>query len=60
MQAVKDIQNESKQLHEQVKKLEQILEAYQSKAYQSESLAGSNLKDRLDGLHRYVVLHLYH
>ena len=54
MQAVNDVQIESEQLHEQVKKLGKILEAYQS-----ESLAGSNLKDRLDGLHRYVVLHPY-
>ena len=54
MQAVKEVQIESKQLHEQVEKLGKILEAYQS-----ESLAGSHLKDRLDGLHRYVVLHPY-
>ena len=50
MQAVNDVQIQSKQLHEQVEKLERILEAYQS-----ESLAGSHLKDRLDGLYRYVV-----
>ena len=55
MQAVKGVQIESKQLHGQVEKLEKILEAYQN-----ESLAGSHLKDRLDGLHRYVVSHPYH
>ena len=50
MQAVNDVQIQSKQLHEQVEKLERILEAYQS-----ESLAGSHLKDHLDGLYRYVI-----
>lgn len=54
MQAVKDVQIESKRLQEQVEKLEKILQAYQS-----ELLVGSHLKDRLDGLHRYVVLHLH-
>ena len=55
MQAVKGVQIESKQLHEQVEKLGKILEAYQN-----ELLAGSHVKDRLDGLHRYVILHPYH
>ena len=32
MQAVKDVQIESKQLHEQIKKLEKMLEAYQSES----------------------------
>ena len=55
MQAVKDVQIESKRLHEQVEKLEKILEAYENKL-----LVGSHLKDRLDGLYRYVVLHAYY
>ena len=54
MQEVKDVQIESKRLQEQVEKLEKILQAYQS-----ELLVGSHLKDRLDGLNRYVVLHPY-
>ena len=56
VQAVKDVENESKQLQKQVEKLGKILEAYQS-----ESLAGGHLvEDCLDGLNRYVILHPYH
>ena len=51
MQAVKGVKIESKHLHEQVEKLAKMVEAYQS-----ESPASSNFMDRLDGLHRYVIL----
>ena len=51
MQAVKGVKIESKHLHEQVEKLAKMVEAYQN-----ESPASSNLMDRLDGLHRYVIL----
>ena len=45
MQAVKDVKIESKQLHEQVEKLEKILEAYKN---------DNHLEDHLDELRRYV------
>ena len=47
LQAIKNVQIESKRLREQTEMLRKILEDYQS-----ELPAGSNLKDRLDGLHR--------
>ena len=45
--AIKDVQIESKRLHEQIEILRRMLEAYQSGLP-----TGSNLKDRLDGLRR--------
>ena len=49
-QAVKVVQIQAADLHEQVKKLAKMLEAYRG-----ESPAGANLKDCLDGFHRYVT-----
>ena len=47
LQAMKDVEIESKRLHEQIEMLREIFETYQSGLP-----AGSNSKDRLDGLHR--------
>ena len=51
MQAVKGVKIEFERLHEQVEKLAKMIEASQN-----QSPASSNLRDRLDGLRRYVIL----